>query len=32
VRFNDAEIVITDAPGLGITAVEGLEPLDLECR
>jgi len=32
VRFNDAEIVITDAPGLGITAVEGLELLDLECR
>ena len=32
VRFNDAEIVITDAPGLGITAVEGLEQLDVECR
>lgn len=31
VEFDGAEIRITDAPGLGITAVEGLEMLDVEC-
>lgn len=30
VAFNNAEITISDAPGLGITAVEGLEMLDIE--
>lgn len=29
VKFNDAEISITDAPGLGIEKVENLEMLDL---
>jgi hypothetical protein len=28
VCFADAEITIGDAPGLGITAVHGLEPID----
>lgn len=28
VIFNEAEITVTDAPGLGIRAVRGLEPLD----
>jgi L-alanine-DL-glutamate epimerase-like enolase superfamily enzyme len=27
VTFNDAEITIGDAPGLGITAIDGLEPV-----
>jgi L-alanine-DL-glutamate epimerase-like enolase superfamily enzyme len=30
VRFDNAEITIGDAPGLGITAIEGLEALDVE--
>jgi len=30
VRFDNAEITISDAPGLGITAIDGLEMLDLE--
>ena len=32
VKFDNAEIRITDAPGLGITEVDGLEMLDIECR
>lgn len=28
VKFNNSEIRITDAPGLGITAIDGLEELD----
>ena len=32
VQFNNAEIRITDAPGLGITEIQGLEMLDTECR
>ncbi|CAM3793533.1 dipeptide epimerase [Rheinheimera salexigens] len=28
VKFNDADITIEDAPGLGITAIQGLEMLD----
>jgi o-succinylbenzoate synthase len=31
VRFRNAEIRITDAPGLGITHIDNLEMLDLEC-
>jgi L-alanine-DL-glutamate epimerase-like enolase superfamily enzyme len=27
VNFNDAEITISDAPGLGIRGIRGLEPL-----
>ena len=27
VLFNDSEITITDAPGLGIRSIRGLEPL-----
>ena len=30
VRFDNAEIRISEAPGLGITAIEGLELLDVE--
>ena len=32
VKFDNAEITITDAPGLGITEVGNLEMLDIECR
>mgnify|MGYP001818901784 FL=1 len=32
VRFDNAEITISDAPGLGITAIEGLEMLDVEVQ
>jgi L-alanine-DL-glutamate epimerase-like enolase superfamily enzyme len=32
VKFDNAEIRITDAPGLGITEVGNLEMLDIECR
>jgi len=28
VVFNESEITITDAPGLGIRAIRGMEPLD----
>ena len=31
VKFDNAEIMITDAPGLGITEVGNLEMLDTEC-
>ena len=31
VKFDNAEITITDAPGLGITEVGDLEMLDIEC-
>ena len=31
VKFDNAEITITDAPGLGIVEIDGLEPLDVEC-
>ena len=27
VRFNESEISVTDAPGLGIRAIRGLQPL-----
>jgi L-Ala-D/L-Glu epimerase len=30
VVFNEAEISITDAPGLGIRQIRGLEPIDVE--
>jgi L-alanine-DL-glutamate epimerase-like enolase superfamily enzyme len=30
VVFNESEISITDAPGLGIKHIRGLEPLDAE--
>ena len=32
VKFDASEITITDAPGLGITEVGGLEMLDIECK
>jgi L-alanine-DL-glutamate epimerase-like enolase superfamily enzyme len=32
VKFNNAEIIITDAPGLGISEVADLEMLDIECN
>jgi len=28
VNFNESEISITDAPGLGIRQIRGLEPID----
>ena len=30
VKFNNAEITITDAPGLGIEAIDNLEPLNVD--
>ena len=28
VRFNESEISVTDAPGLGIRTIRGLQPMD----